>query len=162
MFIESLPLLIGPSDGTPTMNPIGGQMVRKIADTMTHAAYSIHDNILPGGSPGPRPHRHLHHDEVFYVLDGTLTVRVESQRFTAEAGSFVVIPRGSIHQPSNPSTTPTHVLLLFSPGGMDQFFLEVAALQLPLQAVPIDPAVQEALDAFTNRYGYEFATFDEA
>ena len=154
--------LIGPDEGTPTINPIGGQMMLKVPDALTHDAYSVHHNVVPAGSPGPRPHRHLFHDEVFYVLEGTLTVRVGHERYTAGPGSFVVVPRGAVHQPSNSGNGPAHVLLLFSPGGMDSFFLEVAERRLPLQAVPTDPAVLADLDAFATRYGYEFATFDPA
>jgi hypothetical protein len=30
---------------------------------------------------------------------------------------------------------------------------------MPLQVVPSDPAVLEELEAFTEKYGYEFAEF---
>lgn len=150
--------VIRPEDGDRITNPIGGAMVVKVRDRDTHETYSIHDNILPPGSPGPRPHRHSRHDEVFYVIEGTLTVRIESRTVTAPAGSFVVIPRGTVHQPSNPTDAPVHVLLLFSPGGMDGFFEEAAARRLPLQGLPPSvPEVQHALEEFTARYGYEFA-----
>jgi mannose-6-phosphate isomerase-like protein (cupin superfamily) len=158
--LDSNAFLIGPHEGTPTVNPIGGRMTQKIPDALTHGAFSVHDNALPAGSPGPRPHRHLRHDEVFYVLDGTLTVRINQEQVTAPAGSFVVVPRGAIHQPSNPSDAPVHVLLFFSPSGMDRFFLDVAERKLPLQAIPTDPSVQAELDAFIARYDYEFAEFD--
>ena len=77
-----------------------------------------------------------------------LTVRVGPRAFTAPAGSFVVVPRGTVHQPSNPGTEPARVLLIFE---------EAAEERIPLQAVPTDPAVQEKLSAFTEKYGYEFA-----
>jgi len=88
---------------------------------------------------------HRHHDETFYVLEGELTVRVETRKITAPTGSFVVVPRGTVHQPSNPGTEPTRVLIIFSPAGMDHFL-----------AAPTDPRVQEKLTAFTEKYGYEF------
>lgn len=151
-------LVIGPDDGDRITNPIGGAMVVKLRDGDTHGAYSIHDNVLPPGSPGPRPHRHRDHDEVFFVREGILSVRIGPLAVTAPAGSFVVIPRGAVHQPSNPTNAPVHVLLVFSPGGMDGFFAEAAARRLPLQgAPPADPGVRRALDEFTARYGYEFA-----
>jgi hypothetical protein len=40
---------------------------------------------------------------------------------------------------------------------MDHFFEEAAEQRIPLQTVPTDPAVQEKLETFTERYGYEFA-----
>lgn len=119
-------IFVGPGDGKDLTNPIGGGMVVKIRDKDTAGAYSIHDNTIPPGSPGPRPHIHRHHEEAFYVLEGELTVRVGPRTITAPAGSFVVVPRGVVHQPSNPGTEPARVLLVFSPAGMDRFFEEAA------------------------------------
>src|SRR5215208_4930908 len=107
--------------------------------------------------PGPLPHLHRDHEEAFYVLEGELTVRVGARKITAPEGSFVVIPRGVVHQPSNPGTEPTRVLLIFSPAGMDHFFEEAAEGRIPLQAGPTDPEIQEKVKAFTSKYGYEFA-----
>lgn len=152
-------LLVGPDDGTLLTNPIGGRMVVKIRDADTAGAYSVHDNTIPPGSPGPRPHIHHHHEETFYVLEGELTLRVGPRKIMVPAGSFAVVPRGVVHQPSNPGAQPTRVLLVFSPSGMDRFFEEAAQNRLPLQAAPSDPEVLERLTAFTDKYGYEFADF---
>jgi quercetin dioxygenase-like cupin family protein len=156
---EAEGLFVGPDEGKALPNPIGGRMVVKVRDGDTDGSYSIHDNIIPAGSPGPLPHIHRDHEETFYVLEGELTVRVGERRITAPAGSFVVIPRGVVHQPSNPGTEPTRVLLIFSPAGMEHFFEEAAEGRIPLQAVPTDPDVLEKRAAFTERYGYEFAEF---
>jgi quercetin dioxygenase-like cupin family protein len=150
-------LFVGPEEGKALPNPIGGRMVVKVRDEDSGGAYSVHDNVIPAESPGPLPHLHRDHEETFYVLEGELTVRVGERKITAPAGSFVVIPRGVVHQPSNPGTEPTRVLLIFSPAGMDRFFEEAAEGRVPLQAVPNDPATQERLTAFTRKYGYEFA-----
>ena len=134
-------------------------MVVKVGDGDTDGSYSVHDNIIPAGSQGPLPHLHRAHEETFYVLEGELTVRVGERRISAPAGSFVVIPRGVVHQPSNPGTEPTRVLLIFSPAGMENFFEEAAQGRIPLQTVPTDPDVLERCAAFTEKYGYEFAEF---
>jgi oxalate decarboxylase/phosphoglucose isomerase-like protein (cupin superfamily) len=68
-------------------------------------------------------------------------VRVGPRTITAPAGSFVVVPRGIVHRPSNPGEQPTRVLLIFSPAGMERFFEEAAERHMPLQAVPTDPRV---------------------
>ena len=150
-------IFVGPGEGKDLTNPIGGGMVVKIRDEYTAGAYSVHDNTIPPGSPGPRPHLHRHHEETFYVLEGELTVRIGPRKIVAPAGSFVVVPRGVVHQPSNPGAQPTRVLLVFSPAGMDQFFEEAAEGRMPLAALADDPAVLERLEAFTEKYGYEFA-----
>jgi quercetin dioxygenase-like cupin family protein len=159
MSTEDGGLFVGPEEGKALPNPIGGGMMIKVRDEDTAGAYSIHDNTIPPGSPGPRPHIHRNHEEAFYVLEGELTVRVGSRKITAPVGSFVVVPRGVVHQPSNPGTQPTRLLLIFSPSGMDHFFEEAAEKRVPLQAEPTDPAVLEKLEAFTRKYGYEFAEF---
>ncbi len=150
-------IFVGPANGKDLTNPIGGGMVVKLRDEDTAGAYSVHDNTIPPGSPGPMPHIHHRHEETFYVLEGELTVRVGSRKIVAPAGSFVVVPRGVVHQPSNPGTEPTRVLLVFSPAGMDSFFEEAAEERMPLAVVPEDPAILERLRVFTERYDYEFA-----
>ena len=155
MKVESEGFFVGPDDGKALPNPIGGRMMLKVRDGDTGGSFSVHDNIIPAGSPGPLPHLHRNHEETFYVLEGELTVRVGERRITAPVGSFVVIPRGVVHQPSNPGTEPTRVLLIFSPSGMEHFFEEAAEQRIPLQAVPTDPDVLERRDAFAAKYGYE-------
>ena len=157
MKVESEGLFVGPGEGKALLNPIGGGMVVKVRDGDTGGSFSVHDNFIPAGSPGPLPHLHRDHEETFYVLEGELTVRVGERTITAPVGSFVVIPRGVVHRPSNPSPEPTRVLLIFSPAGMEHFFEEAAQERIPLQAVPTDPEVLEKRDAFARKYGYEFA-----
>ena len=159
MKVESKGLFVGPDEGKALPNPIGGRMVVKLRDGDAGGSFSVHDNTIPAGSPGPLPHLHRNHEETFYVLDGELTVRVGERTITAPVGSFVVIPCGVAHQPSNPGTEPTRVLLIFSPSGMEHFFEEAAEGRIPLQAVPEDPDVLERRDAFAEKYGYEFAEF---
>lgn len=157
MKAESEGLFVGPDEGNPLPNPIGGRMVVKVRDGDTGGSFSVHDNVIPAGSPGPLPHLHRDHEETFYDLDSELMVRVGERTITAPVGSFVVIPRGVVHQPSNPGTEPTRVLVIFSPAGMERFFEEAAEGRIPLQAVPTDPDVLERRAAFATKYGYEFA-----
>ena len=157
MKVESEGLFVGPDQGKVLPNPIGGRMVVKVRDGDTGGSFSVHDNVIPAGSPGPLPHLHRDHEKTFYVLEGELKVRVGERRITAPVGSFVVIPRGVVHQPSNPTTKTTRVLLIFSPAGMERFFEEAAEGRIPLHAVPTDPEVLERRAAFVEKYGYEFA-----
>lgn len=152
-------LFVGPDDGAVLTNPLGGRMTVKLRDGDTGGAYSIHDNYLPAGSPGPHPHLHRDHEETFYVIEGELTVRIGPRTVVAPAGSFVVIPRGVVHQPANPSPRPTRVLLIFSPAGMERFFADAAAQRLPLQTGVVEPTSAAAMAAFCDTYGFAFATF---
>ena len=56
MEIESTEgIFVGPADGKDLTNPIGGAMMVKVRDSDTAGAYSVYDNTIPPGSPGPRP-----------------------------------------------------------------------------------------------------------
>src|SRR5215470_14466540 len=55
-----------------------------------------------GGPPGPPRwiaplHLHRNDDEAWYVLEGTLCVRVGNDVVEAKAGSAVFVPRGTAH-----------------------------------------------------------------
>ena len=83
MRTENAGIFVGPDDGKALPNPIGGALVAKVRDEDTGGAYSIYDNTIPAGSPGPRPHIHRDHEEAFYVLEGELTIRVGPRTITA-------------------------------------------------------------------------------
>ena len=61
-------IFVRPGEGKDLTNPIGGAMVVKVRDSDTAGAYSVHDNTIPPGAPGPRPHLHRDHEEAFYVV----------------------------------------------------------------------------------------------
>jgi mannose-6-phosphate isomerase-like protein (cupin superfamily) len=44
-------------------------------------------------------HRHLETDEVFLVLSGSLTIRLDDDEVTLGPGQLHVVPRGVHHQP---------------------------------------------------------------
>jgi mannose-6-phosphate isomerase-like protein (cupin superfamily) len=45
------------------------------------------------------PHRHDDTDELFYVIEGRLTIRMESGDVELGPGDLFVVPRGVQHQP---------------------------------------------------------------
>jgi mannose-6-phosphate isomerase-like protein (cupin superfamily) len=73
-----------------------------------------------GGPPGPPRFiapLHLHHndDEAWYVLEGTLCVRVGDEDVEAKAGAAVFVPRGTPHTYWNPGPGPLRYLLVMTP-----------------------------------------------
>jgi len=73
----------------------------------------------PGGESGPqRPIAplHVHHrdDEAWYVLEGTLCVRIADQDVLAPACSAVFVPRGTCHSYWNPHPEPVRYLLVMT------------------------------------------------
>ena len=73
-----------------------------------------------GGPPGP-PRRiaplHLHRndDEAWYVLEGTMCVRIGKEVIEARAGSAVLVPRGTAHTYWNPGSSLVRYLLVMTP-----------------------------------------------
>ena len=72
-----------------------------------------------GGPPGPPRwiaplHLHRNDDEVWYVLEGTLCVRVGKDVVEAKAGSAVFAPRGTAHTYWNPGPGRVRYLLVMT------------------------------------------------
>ncbi|MES2695489.1 MAG: cupin domain-containing protein [Verrucomicrobiota bacterium] len=68
------------------------------------------NKVAPGACPCPF-HSHAAEWELFYILSGTATVRLESGTTTVAAGEIVLHPPGEAHQIANASTT--HDLLYY-------------------------------------------------
>ena len=73
----------------------------------------------PGGPPGPPrfiapPHLHHNDDEAWYVLEGTLIVRVGDRDVETRAGSAVLVPRGTPHTYWNPARVAARYLLIMT------------------------------------------------
>ena len=72
------------------------------------------------GRDGANPHIHRHHTDLFYVLDGELTIGLgaERQETAVPAGSLVVAPPLVVHAFRNASPTEVVRYLNFhAPGG---------------------------------------------
>ena len=74
-------------------------------------------NPNPSQPPQPIAPFHVHYadDEAWYVLEGSLTVRLGDQEVTVAAGGIVFAPRGTPHTYWNPQPTPTRYLLIMTP-----------------------------------------------
>jgi mannose-6-phosphate isomerase-like protein (cupin superfamily) len=111
--------------------------------------FSLAETTLAPGFPGPVPHRHERFVDSFYVLDGTLRVRLSGDALDLPQGSFAFVPPGTAHTFSNPGDSPVRVLNLMAPGGFEQYLKEAAAAT-PAGAPP-DPAV---LAEIASRYDF--------
>jgi mannose-6-phosphate isomerase-like protein (cupin superfamily) len=78
------------------------------------AMYCGEVELVPGfAGPPPRVHNRLH--DMFYVLAGTLTVRLGDTEHAAGAGTFVCVPPGVVHSFSNPHAEPVRFLSFNTP-----------------------------------------------
>ncbi|HEX8831894.1 MAG TPA: cupin domain-containing protein [Longimicrobium sp.] len=104
-------------------------VIRLVAGSeQTGGAFSLLEFELPPHFQGPPPHRHGQMTETFYVVRGTLTVRLDDQAERLSAGGCVVIEPGVLHTFSNAGAEPARFLLLATPGGHEQFFHDLQDL----------------------------------
>jgi mannose-6-phosphate isomerase-like protein (cupin superfamily) len=65
---------------------------------------------------GTDPHVHREHDDVFFVLEGELTVRLGEDEVAAAAGTMVVVPPLVVHAYRNASDADVVFLNVHAPG----------------------------------------------
>ncbi len=83
---------------------------------------------VPPGAGVPPPHSHVEHEELVYVLDGTLRYTVGSVTRDLGPGDTMGTPRGVAHAFANPHAATARVLVMNSPGIDPQYFRDVAAI----------------------------------
>jgi quercetin dioxygenase-like cupin family protein len=96
----------------------------------TAGRYSLVDFTLAADGHGPAPHTHETFDEIYHVIEGTLTVTIGSEQRAAPAGSSIFIPRGVVHTFVNNGDVPARFLFLMSPGGFERCFDDLAAVMV--------------------------------
>ena len=86
--------------------------------------YMFESAFEPG--TGNRLHVHSREDEIAYVLEGALEVRLRDRTAVLEVGGVSRLPKTVPHALRNPLETPSRYLLLAVPGGLDRWFDAVA------------------------------------
>ena len=76
-------------------------LIKATADD-TAGSFYLAESVIPPGFPGPPPHVHDHLHDMFYVLEGTLTVRLGDDTHAAGPGTFVCAPPGVVHRTRAP------------------------------------------------------------
>ncbi len=145
--LPAAPIVLGPGEGRVIPGPEG--LTVKATDQDTGGAIGV---LEATSAPGFGPPRHVHHgcDEFFYVLDGEFDILIGDRRVRALPGSFVLVPRGTVHAPKVVGSGPGRVLIVFVPGGQEAAFDEFAALAAELDGPP-DPD-DERLLSIVDRY----------
>jgi quercetin dioxygenase-like cupin family protein len=113
------PIFHRPGEGEVLDYGDGDVSIVLAAGDATAGAFSVVEHRLRPGAEGPPPHRHERLCDAFYVLEGTLTLRIEDQTVTAAAGAFACFPPGVVHTFHNATQAPVRVLNINAPGGWD-------------------------------------------
>ena len=87
-------IVLGPGEGKTVLVP-GHKIWIKLSGEDTDGAFSLLEVELTGD--GPPQHIHKTEDETFYVLEGEVKFLLGEKISIAKKGTFVVIPRGTVH-----------------------------------------------------------------
>lgn len=149
-----------------TLDPQAGPELSVVGDTyrivtggaQTNGAYAVINMLVPPGG-GPGPHAHAEIQEAFYVIEGEVVVRSETQTYTARQGAFVEIPKGgAVHSFTNESAAVAHLLCLVVPAGLEAFFAEIGqpvAAGTFLPKPEMSPEAMQKIKAIAEKYGQE-------
>jgi mannose-6-phosphate isomerase-like protein (cupin superfamily) len=96
--------------------------------THTRGTLGVAEFAVPPHAPTPPPHIHHAHEEVFYVLEGTLEFLTGAETVRASVGAFVMVPIGALHTFSNPTDKPARFLNTFTPSRYIRYFEEMSQL----------------------------------
>jgi mannose-6-phosphate isomerase-like protein (cupin superfamily) len=80
--------------------------------------YSISEWWLEPNTTGPGAHSH-EEDDVFFVIEGTMSFLIGKKWVDAPAGSFVLVPGGVRHDFQNRSRKRAGALNISAPGGFE-------------------------------------------
>jgi quercetin dioxygenase-like cupin family protein len=118
-----VPVVLGPGQGRDYgMGRL--RAVFKADGAETAERYSISEWWLEPFTRGPGAHAHPE-DDVFYVLEGTVSLRLGERWIDAPRGSFVLVPGGVIHDFENRSAERAGVLNLSIPGPFELHMPEI-------------------------------------
>jgi quercetin dioxygenase-like cupin family protein len=72
-------------------------------------------------------HRHRHEAETIHVVRGEFEIAIEGERSRLSAGQTIYVPQGAVHEGANVGADTGRRLIIFSPSGLERFFLETGA-----------------------------------
>ena len=126
----------------------------KASSAMTGNIFSMVEFLHPSGFSTPF---HVHHnaDEAFYILEGTIRGIIADKPWSADAGSFVWLPRAIPHGYAVVGDVPVRTLAMTIPSGFSQFVREAGDPAVTRTLPPPAKLNVERLVAAATRYDME-------
>jgi quercetin dioxygenase-like cupin family protein len=143
------PVLYGPGEGEHH-DAGAAQIFIKATGEQTGGTFFLSESTLAPGFAGPPPHRHSELHDMFYVLEGTLTLRLGDETIEAGPGSFACVPPGVVHTFRNDSDGPVRVLNFNTPGWFETYMRDMA------EAARSGPLTPEVIARVAARYDFDF------
>ena len=159
----SEPKVVGPSEGKAYV------LMRSVHITFKRRGapgegYSIFEDACQAGYQGHPPHFHRYQDENFYVLEGNSEFLVDDRTLECGPGTFLHLPKGTVHTFRNIGEGDGKLLVPISPAGGFEDVVE--ELGEPTQektpptpaSGPPDAATAERLAAVASKHGIEIVS----
>ncbi len=93
----------------------------------TGGSLYLGEGVIQPGFAGPPPHVHERLHDMFYVLEGRLTMRLGDETLELGPGSFVCVPPGTVHTFSNRTEQPVRFLNFTTPAGWENYMRDLGA-----------------------------------
>ncbi len=119
------PVFVPPEAGT-VLDDLG--VTHRLTSQQTGGSIYLFEAAFDAGD-GNRLHVHRQADEIGYVLDGALEIRLADRTEVLERGGVARLPKGIPHAIRNPLDRPSRYLFIAVPGGLDRYFDAVTRAQ---------------------------------
>jgi len=124
-------------------------VTHKLTQPQTGGAFYLFESEFEPET-GNSLHVHRYEDEIVYVLQGGIEIRLDNQKLQASAGGVAHLPKNIPHALYNPLKTPLKIVVMTVPGGMENFFDDLGAAK---EAGTLDDAMHKEI---SRKYGIEW------
>ena len=116
------------ANGAGETHAVGASRVTiKATGDDTGGTFFLSDSEIAPGFPGPPLHLHERLHDMFFVLEGTLTVRLGAETIEAMPHTFVCVPPGVSHTFSNRTDRPVRFLNFNTPSGWEEYMRDLGS-----------------------------------
>lgn len=140
------PIAVQPGSGKK-LNNLG--VTHLLTSAQTGGAYYLCEAVF-GPESGSRLHIHHREDEVIYVLEGAIDIRLDNDKLHVPVGGVIHLPKKVPHALHNPLKIPLKFMVHAIPGGLENYFDEVEAA---IQNGTLDDDMHTRISA---KYGLEW------
>lgn len=93
----------------------GGRINFLISSNQTEDKVGVYESELEPKTQGAPMHLHRIMDEIFYVIEGELSIVVGEEKIVGRSGEVIFVPKGTPHGFSNRGEKRLKILIIFSP-----------------------------------------------
>jgi mannose-6-phosphate isomerase-like protein (cupin superfamily) len=124
-------------------------VTHKLTQPQTGGAFYLFESEFEPET-GNSLHVHRNEDEVVYVIQGGIEIRLDKRKLQAGAGCVVHLPKNIPHALYNPMETALKFITMTIPGGMEYFFDELGTAK---ENGTLDDALHKKI---SRKYGIEW------